>query len=176
MTAYFANCSSADEIKKLYRQLAMDNHPDRGGDTRIMQEINAQYHAALSGKHGTTAVGSDGQEHTYWYNAEVEQGLMDRIDLLLKIGMEDVEILLIGKWLWARGNTRPYKDAIKAIPGFRWHSERKAWYYAGTRHSTYNPNVTLDELGYVYGVRAYGNDRQRSDEKDSAPTFAGALL
>ena len=40
---YFANCNTPEEVKSKYRLLAMENHPDMGGDTRTMQDINAEY-------------------------------------------------------------------------------------------------------------------------------------
>jgi curved DNA-binding protein CbpA len=33
--------ATADEIKKTYRKLASQHHPDKGGDTRKFQEIQA---------------------------------------------------------------------------------------------------------------------------------------
>lgn len=40
---YFANIKTLDELKAQYRRLAMQYHPDRGGSTEIMQQINAEY-------------------------------------------------------------------------------------------------------------------------------------
>lgn len=34
---------SIDELKKVYRTLALANHPDRGGKTDVMQAINAEF-------------------------------------------------------------------------------------------------------------------------------------
>lgn len=41
--------ASSDEIRLQYRRLAMQHHPDRGGDTERLQQINEAY-AALMGK------------------------------------------------------------------------------------------------------------------------------
>lgn len=38
-----AKTASADEIKKAYRKLASQHHPDKGGDTARFQEIQAAY-------------------------------------------------------------------------------------------------------------------------------------
>jgi curved DNA-binding protein len=35
--------ASQDEIKKAYKKLAMKNHPDRGGDTKLFQSISQAY-------------------------------------------------------------------------------------------------------------------------------------
>ena len=48
MTDYYATLgvartASADEIKRAFRKLASQHHPDKGGDTRKFQEIQAAY-------------------------------------------------------------------------------------------------------------------------------------
>lgn len=40
---YFNEVHTLDELKKEFRRLAMLHHPDVGGDTATMQEINAEY-------------------------------------------------------------------------------------------------------------------------------------
>ncbi|MFA5186871.1 MAG: DnaJ domain-containing protein [Patescibacteria group bacterium] len=36
-----AKFSSADEVKRAYRAMALKHHPDRGGNTQMMQNVNA---------------------------------------------------------------------------------------------------------------------------------------
>ena len=40
---HFQNITSFAELKKQYRTLAIANHPDKGGDTKVMQEINVEF-------------------------------------------------------------------------------------------------------------------------------------
>ena len=40
---FFEDIKTLDELRKEYRRLAMLHHPDKGGDTRLMQIINEQY-------------------------------------------------------------------------------------------------------------------------------------
>lgn len=41
--SYFHSITSRAELKKQYRALAMQHRPDRGGDIKAMQAINAEY-------------------------------------------------------------------------------------------------------------------------------------
>jgi curved DNA-binding protein len=48
MTDYYSTLgvprtASADEIKRAFRKLASQHHPDKGGDTKKFQEIQAAY-------------------------------------------------------------------------------------------------------------------------------------
>lgn len=40
---WFNGCNSLDEVRTLYKKLAKQHHPDLGGDTLTMQEINKEY-------------------------------------------------------------------------------------------------------------------------------------
>ncbi|MDR1046511.1 MAG: hypothetical protein LBL64_01945 [Treponema sp.] len=43
---YFTKFESMEAIKAEYRRLALEHHPDKGGDLEIMQTINAEFEAA----------------------------------------------------------------------------------------------------------------------------------
>ena len=43
---WFGHCATTDELKKHYKNLARQHHPDLGGDLRTMQDINAAFDAA----------------------------------------------------------------------------------------------------------------------------------
>lgn len=40
---YFPNITSLSELKKQYRELVKNNHPDKGGDIAVMQAINNEF-------------------------------------------------------------------------------------------------------------------------------------
>uniref|UniRef100_A0AB33IU96 J domain-containing protein n=1 Tax=Prevotella sp. GTC17253 TaxID=3236793 RepID=A0AB33IU96_9BACT len=42
-TSHFTNIGSLAELKRAYRRLALQYHPDRGGDITIMQQINLEF-------------------------------------------------------------------------------------------------------------------------------------
>lgn len=153
MTAYFNNTMDVTEIKKTFLRLVHKNHPDKGGDTATMQEINRQYAEALKGNHGKTFVGTDDKTRTYWYNSVKEQEIIDKINELFAADLsDDVEIVLIGSWIWVTGNTKPNRKALKACK-MRWHSKRNAWYYHTKQsyRTHYNSKVSLNDLANAYG-------------------------
>jgi len=157
---YFTNVRTVGEAKNLYRQLAKQYHPDLNGYecTPIMQAINAEYHKVLESFDGSTSIGSDNKEHTYHYNADIEQELMDKISELLSLKLEGCEIELIGTWIWVSGDTRPNKTALKKAK-LSWHSRRKRWYWrrAGYKRR-YNAKASFSDLRAMYGSRTFETD------------------
>lgn len=43
---YFEGCNTLEEVEARYRELARENHPDLGGDTSVMADINRQHDMA----------------------------------------------------------------------------------------------------------------------------------
>jgi hypothetical protein len=169
MTNYFQQCSTVAEVKSEYKRLAMLWHPDRpGGDTATMQVINAQYKTALSGKHGETTTGDDGQDHTYYYNDEREQAIIDKITEIIKSGVltEGVELWLVGSWLWLRGETKQHKDKIgrKGL-GFTWngHETRRCWqWHLPSYRKTQLSNDDFDGIAARYGASRISSQQSTS--------------
>ncbi|WP_330203616.1 hypothetical protein [Cyanobacterium sp. Dongsha4] len=154
---YFKECSTVAEAKKLYKELAMKYHPDLGGDTATMQDINRQYEEILRQLDGETTTDSEGKTHTYKYNHETETALMDIIDRLLSLQMNNVDIYLVGLWVWIDGDTKPHKEALKEL-NCKWHATRKCWYFA-TTPSRYrkSSNKGIDDLAETYGATKIRN-------------------
>lgn len=156
-TQFFTQCSTVEETKKLYRTLAMKHHPDHGGDTATMQEVNSQYHAKLKSLNGNTSKGEDGKDHTYKYNADLEQELIEKINATLKAGIVNgnVNLWLIGTWVWVEGDTKPIKEQLKQL-GYQWHSKRVCWYYQndGYKHR-FNSKESFSGLAEKYGATRF---------------------
>ena len=151
---YFSGVTTVEDVKALYRKLAMKYHPDRGGDTATMQALNAQYHDALSMCHGQERQVDD-QTWTYYYSYDAEQEIVEVIDATLAANILNANhnFSLIGKWLWITGDTKPIRSALKEL-GYRWHSKRQAWYWranTGRKH-VYNKRASLADLAAHYGA------------------------
>ena len=151
-THYFAGAASVEDVKILFRNLAMQHHPDRGGDAEIMKEINRQYHDALKRMDGQKQPDSP-SEKPYQYKADVEAELMNKLLELLKL--RSLNISLIGYWIWVSGDTKTNKEALKSA-GLLWHSARKMWYYkpAGWKKSRKSKG-SLKDLANKYGYQGF---------------------
>ena len=119
---YFANCRTLEELKKEYRRLVMLHHPDRGGDTATMQDINNEHDIVFEQLKRRHNANNDDQHQT----TETPEEFRNIILALLKLNGLTVE--LCGSWLWISGDTRPHKEALKAA-GCRWSSSKKMWYW-----------------------------------------------
>ena len=159
--SYFADCTTVGAIKTAYRKLAMQWHPDRpGGDNETMKAINLAYEAALAERDGEVSKGFDGKPHTYHYNAKVEREVMDKIsETLAALGAlvgTALKLELIGTWLWVSGDTKPNKEALKALH-YRWNGRREMWSWHRPGYKARPSSLSMNQLRSAYGSRSFVN-------------------
>ena len=146
-----------EELKSMYRKLAMEHHPDRGGDGETMKAINSEYDALfpmLKDVHKN----KDGEKYTARQEStETADQFKTLIDELMK--MDDIVIEIIGCFVWVTGETKPHKDKLKELK-FQWQSKKIAWYlkpegYKRRSHREYD----LDEIRGMYGTSGKVNSK-----------------
>lgn len=152
---YFEHCKTLDELKKEYRRLAMQHHPDVGGDLETMKAINNEYAARfeiLKGQHNARA--ADDETGKTYATTEAPEEFIAIIENLLRL--DGLEVELCGSWLWIGGNTREHKDELKAA-GCRWSSSKKLWYWrhAEDGHRWHKGNKTMSQIRTKYGSQTY---------------------
>lgn len=167
---FFKDCHTVSAIKQEYHRLVRIHHPDVGGDHETMVELNAQYQAALEAANGETSTGSDGEEHTYYYNEARETAMAEKLQELVLMQLPGIEIMVVGNWIWVSGDTKPVaKQLGKKGAKLRWHSKRLMWYWRPFgRKAFYNKNSSFDDLCYTYGVRKVKNQPPPKRAKLSA--------
>jgi hypothetical protein len=149
MFKWFAGVTTKEEAKKRYRELAMKHHPDRGGRTEDMQEINNEYEKVMSGKF------DEKQEATRSY-----------MDVVSQIVKYDINIENVGSWLWVSGQkTIAIKSELKEL-GFKWSTSKKQWYYAeGLGKKKRSSNLAMDTIRNMYGskiIKQEGKDKSQN--------------
>lgn len=159
MNTYFKPIpQTSEELKKLYRTLAMEHHPDRGGNDEVMKAINNEFdelYKKLKDIH-TTATGE-----TYTAKKEsTETAQAWRETLGAIIHLEGVIIEIVGSFIWLTGNTYIHKDIIKS-QGFKFSSKKVAWYKAPENYKkSSNKQFTLDELKNLFGSQTVNTEQQ----------------
>ena len=156
------NISTMEELRREYRRLAKLHHPDAGGDTEDMKQINAEYdrlYEILSRQEAQERPqGEQEYRDTTEDKAAEDKAIRAVLDALAGI-VADVEI--IGSWVWVTRNSFPYKDLLKSL-NFRYASKKRAWYFhADEYHRRSKREVTLDEIRAKYGSERVSHHRER---------------
>ena len=157
---YFHNITTLDELKKEYRRLVMKHHPDRGGDTATMQEINNEHDILfeqLKKAHNEKA-------DEYHKTTEAPEEFRAIITALLKL--EGLSIELCGSWLWIGGNTKEHKDTLKAI-GCRWSNNKKLWYWhhAEEGHHYRKSHSSMGDIRMKYGSQVFTGNQEHTGHR-----------
>lgn len=145
---YFNECKDLECAKLLFKKLALQHHPDRGGDTETMQRINADY-AYMCAKL-IRAKGLNTEDAQNEFNlSEKYQSVVNAI-----IGLNDINIELVGLWIWVTGNTYQHREKLKES-GLFYASKKIAWYYRPEEFKCSNRlSMSLDEIKSKYGSKS----------------------
>ncbi|PWG80790.1 molecular chaperone DnaJ [Pararcticibacter amylolyticus] len=150
---WFNECKTLDEVKSAYKKLAKQHHPDLGGDTLTMQEINKEY-AFASAKVIKGANLSEEETENEILSSEAYRKAIEAI-----IHLDGITIELVGWWIWVTGMTRPVKQTLKQA-GFFFAPKKLAWYF---RTAEYKVNKggkkSLDEIRAKYGSEVLNSNR-----------------
>ena len=158
-------------IKRMYHKLALENHPDRVGDLRTMQEINDEF-ATLKKKYYNVHEGQNGgvyRDEKQEAPTSVDDGFIELIDALLKL--DGVGIEICGSFVWLSGNTFEHKAAIKAL-GFRWASKKKMWFLAPDNWSKKGREWDMGEIRMKHGSQVVREGKATTRKRKSYKTIA----
>jgi len=166
---YFSDCSTIEQIKKRYRELAQKFHPDHNKEidtNEIMKQINLQYEQFKNKKF--TSVNHETQK-TYEQTFDPFDGYREIIDKL--INLQGITIELCGTWLWITGVKKEDKekqDILKEL-GFKFSGKKIAWYYhSGQYRKKSKKNLTIDEIRNMYGSEKVNRDQDKEKQEKIA--------
>lgn len=157
---YFTNCKTAEELKKEYRRLAKELHPDLGGDTeefKIMQNEFEKMWERLKNVHKN----SEGETYTK-ESTETAEEFIHIIEVLTPL--KNILVEICGSWIWVTGNTKEHKNILKELK-FRYAQRKQAWYFHTEPYKKKGKReLTLDEIRDMFGSQSY----QKEPEKQLA--------
>ena len=145
---YFEGCHTEAEIKARFRDLCFEHHPDRkGGDTRTMQDVHAQYKERLRGEYRKTKDDDEAEAAV-----EADEAAAEIVGKL--VVLPDLVVELVGRWIWVTGNTYALRAELKAI-GLFWAAKKRAWYWHAPEDKCRGGKKTLEEIKAKYGARQF---------------------
>lgn len=157
MLKWFKDCKSIESVKKTYRKLCKEYHPDlHGGKFEDeMKQINAEYETAFNCFKNVHETAEDSTK-TYTSSTDSTETAAEFMEIInALIHCEGVEIDLVGRWIWLTGNTYQYKDTIKEL-GFRYASKKKAWYWHTAEDVCKSrKGLSLDQIKDKYGCERF---------------------
>ena len=158
---HFFNISTIDEAKKLYRELAKANHPDKGGSVETMQEINNEYDFICA----KILKGENLSDADFNEAFNVSQLFKEKINPLINI--EGLNIEIVGVWLWITGETRANSELLKSL-GFFWASKKLAWYWRPESAAGGRGRGTLDDVRNKYGSTLINSNNYKQAAREAA--------
>ncbi|MDV3429136.1 MAG: DnaJ domain-containing protein [Bacillota bacterium] len=145
MKKYFVNVETMEDLKKAYRKLVLELHPDRNnGQDAAFKEMVNEYDVLFKELQGKTTNAAEQAEDINQYK--------DIINSLM--AYEGLEIDIVGTWIWVGGNTKPVSEIFKEL-GFYWAKKKVKWYYRPAEQKcSRKSNMTYEEIKSKYGCQS----------------------
>lgn len=124
---WFAGVVDPEQLKDLYHGLARAYHPDHGGDTATMQEINAQYDQARKRLEAPAPSRKYSPPQPNKSTEPVSQEAAVAA-VLARHRCPGVFIEFMGGEVIARGASYENREELKKL-GFWWDGEQRYWHY-----------------------------------------------
>lgn len=134
-----------DSLKKEYFKLAKKFHPDAGGSTTQFQSLQNEYESAFKKLLSGSKLTSDEKNN----EIVIDQALREVINQI--VFLENINIELIGKWLWISGDTYSIRTILKSAGLFFIKKAGKPyWVYKGVE-SAGRGKMSMEEIKNKYG-------------------------
>jgi len=153
---FFTNPANLQELRDQYKALCFKYHPDVTGEdtTKEMQKLNAEFDSLSK----QLAKGLKYEASEIEFNTIYKE----KIEVLIKI--KNIEIEIVGNWLWVTGDTKPVKELLKEMK-FMFSPKKVAWYYKNYKYSKSNSELSLDAIRSLYGSTKVSGSNEQDENK-----------
>ena len=155
---YFKNVTTLEELRKEYKRLVKQYHPDNGGDPETIKAINAEYDQMFDILKDADTTNTNSKNAKRW-DKEEDQKIREAINRI--IHLENITIEIVGCWVWVSGNTYPVKSELKAA-GYKFSGNRKSWYWHSDEQKHKGASKrSMDELKAFYGCEEVTTEKKQ---------------
>ena len=159
MLKFFENVTTLTELRKEYRRLAFIYHPDKGGDTVLMQILNDSYERLSEKFIKENDEFSEGRKE---YEMQVSEEIRKMLDRIMFLKGVDIEV--IGGWIWITGNTFAIRTTLKNL-GFMFSHPKTAWYWHKGEYRKKNGKIqSMDEMRDFWGSQKIETQPETSNQ------------
>lgn len=145
---YFNNVKNLNELRKEYKKLIRQYHPDNGGNESITKVINNEYEIMFNRLKKAAMNSNEKTYDNFDINIDIE--LRKILNSIINL---NVDIEIIGCWIWVTGNTLPVKNILKGF-NFKWSSKKTAWYFHNDNYKKISKKIfSLNEIREMYGTK-----------------------
>jgi len=154
---------NVEQLKKEWRTIALQNHPDKGGNAEVFKKALAEYERLLSmiGA-GFTAESDSPTSYGTWqeFLANISPVVRDWIATNgAKIVSLGASLEITGTWVWI-GNTSPkIAPELKAM-GLKWASAKKLWFMNGEPWR--GQRMNMESIRGAFGSNKFGIKQEES--------------
>lgn len=163
---YFNNVDTLEELRKQYKKLLKKFHPDNAnGSKEITQEINEEYDKLFKILRDNNCKKGDNNNdyNNMKYDFNEDRKLREVLQEI--IFLDNINIEIVGCWLWIDGQTLEYKNKLKSL-GFKWAREKKKWYFhTKAFRKKSNKKLSFEEIKNYYGGVKVKPKREKEKEQ-----------
>lgn len=161
---WFKDITNLDDLRKAYKRLVVKYHPDNGGSDTEIKQINAEYDELFkklkSGYERSESYKNATDRQKQSYDTVKDQKLREVIVKLSRY--KGLVIELCGVWVWVSGDTKQYKEELKAL-GLHYASQKKCWYIHFDDFTKYGKPSTMAYIRSRYGSTVIHTDNNEKE-------------
>ena len=135
---FIKDVTTLEELKRVYKKLALKYHPDMGGTDKEMAQINNEYEA-LFDKLKNTHKNKEGE----YYQKETTETPQEWQEIIHKL------------------LTKPYKEELKAL-NMKWSNNKKSWYLAPDGYKKRSKKkYNMSDIRNMYGSQVVKEEQAK---------------
>ena len=153
-------------LKKEWRKVAMNTHPDKGGRAEYFKIAMAEYEYLLGRAVGADFHAWDDAPDSYdsWLSflANVSPIVREWVsEHGAKVVSMGAALEVTGTWVWISGTNPTMAPSLKTM-GLKWASAKHLWFFQGEQWR--GNRMSMDNIRGAFGSQSFANKDSNSEE------------